>query len=99
MTALALTNQSLTVRDALLGFSAFQHRSLNPVDRELAQASHIYLPQALRGHPNELHKGVDRKNAEVAFATSTLTASQTSWSQKFTTEDTTGQLLHWFRSY
>lgn len=96
MTSLAFSNQNLM--DALLGFSAFHLRSVNPLDREVSLASHKYMVRALRGHSDELRKGVDEKNAETLFATSTFITFHSCLSTR-DLDSPRGPPLHWFISY
>lgn len=96
MTGLAFQSQSLM--DALLGFSAFHLRFLNPLDREMPKVSHNYMLRALSGHALDLRNGLNEKNAETVFATSTFVAFHASMSHKLLT-DSLGPPLHWFRPY
>jgi len=98
MTGLAFQNQSLM--DVLLGFSAFHLRYLNPLDREMSRVSHSYMLRALRGHAQDLRNGLNEKNAEAVFATSTFVAFHAGMSHKLLT-DSVAMVppLHWFRPY
>jgi hypothetical protein len=97
-TNLSFQNESL--KDAILGFAAFYLRYLDPLDEEMARASHQYMLRALRGHAQDLRSGIDETNAEAAFATSTLVAVHACMSQKFFTASKAPQApMHWFRPY
>src|SRR4051812_40835018 len=96
ITTLAFGCQSLM--DALLGFAAFHLRSMNPSDKELQQISHQYMMRAINGHATELRKGVNKKNAEELFATSTFIAFHACLGHEYLAENR-GPPLHWFRAY
>lgn len=86
--------------DALLGFSAFHLLYHNPSDREMSCASHSYMLRALKGHAQDLRGGVDEKNAETVFATSTFVSFHAAMSQRLSTESQAkSPPIHWFRSY
>jgi hypothetical protein len=90
-----------TLMDALLGFSAFHLRCLNPFDQTISEASHKYMTRAISSQAKELREGVDEKNVEGLFATSALITFHASAHQTFLCSDE-GECrlpLHWFRPY
>jgi len=87
--------------DALLGFSAFHLRYLNPFDRTISEASNKYMARAISSQAKELREGADENNAEGGFATSALITFHASMNQTFLYGDE-GECrlpLHWFRPY
>jgi hypothetical protein len=90
-----------TLMDALLGFSAFHLRYLNPFNRTISEASHKYMVRAISSQAKELREGADENSAEGLFATSALITFHASTNQIFLYGDE-GECrlpLHWFRPY
>lgn len=95
----AFTSQSLM--NALLAYAALHLRLSNPSDWAVAKASHKYMAQAISEHALVLREGVNEKNAESLFATSTFVALHRCASQRFL-EDNADKLtlaLTWFQAY
>jgi hypothetical protein len=84
--------------DALLGFSAFHLGVSRTWDLGMSQISQNYMVRAIRGHACEIKEGINEKNAEAAFATSTFIALHASFSRRFL-DPTIGPPLHWFHPF
>ncbi|KAM3514217.1 hypothetical protein MY11210_002106 [Beauveria gryllotalpidicola] len=73
--------------DAILSVSALHLRSLNPDDKNLAQASHAYSASALADYCASLAGGIQGENAEALFLTACLIAFQATASRIFIKDD------------
>lgn len=73
--------------DAMLAVAALHLRSLNPDDKELRRASHAYMASSLKAYCASLNGGIDERNAEPLFLTSTLISFQSSASRIFIRDD------------
>ncbi|RDW88575.1 hypothetical protein BP6252_00607 [Coleophoma cylindrospora] len=98
-TNLALANP--TLMDAILACSAVHLRIFNSTDRTLHRAAHQYMARALSQQATALREGINKKNAEVVFATAAYIAFHSSISMSQGSEvSEPGRRtlpLHWFR--
>lgn len=89
-----------SVMDALLGFSAFHIRRSNDFDRVVREASYKYMARAIRSHTEQLHSGINERNAAPIIAASAVLLFHGSVNQIYLSTEAERQLpLHWFRPF
>ena len=94
---MGLAVHSSGLMDALLGFSAFDLRQLEPGDKQLSYASHKYMTQAIMEHIRQLQRGITEENAEIVFAGSFILAIIAVGSHQYLFMEREEDLpLHWF---
>ncbi|KAI8651840.1 hypothetical protein NCS55_01430600 [Fusarium keratoplasticum] len=93
---LALIEPSLM--DAILGVTAFHLRRLAPYDKQISDASHVYMARAIKSHTEQVNRGFTTENAAALLATGTFIMFHASANQAFLDQSRSGYRLplHWF---
>lgn len=89
-----------SVMDAVLGFSAFHLRRLGENNKEMREASHMYMALAIRSHKEQITAGFNNDNAAALVACGALILFHTTVNQSYISSTSDHQLpLHWLRPF